>query len=157
VLHEGDRRDVFRLDVGFDSMQLHAGEGVPQHQLQARRHVALPGIGLLGVVAHVRALEEAADNLVQHEDADDRAILYTADQEALDPRLLQALHPVGEGRGIGRRRHPAAMQPTTRLIPPDHFSLVPPGWLAQVDAFSDLESVFEIRLRHVEPSFAKPR
>jgi len=60
---------------------------VPQYQLQAFGHVALAGEGSLRVIPHVGALKEAPDNLVQHEDADDRAILDSADKEAFDPWL----------------------------------------------------------------------
>jgi hypothetical protein len=111
-------------------MQLQNREGVPQHQLQAFRHVALPVERTLRVIPHVGALEEAPHNLVQHEDADDRSILDSADEEAFDPRLPQPLHPLGEGGGIGRWRNPATMDRATRLIPRNHLSLVPAGWLA---------------------------
>jgi hypothetical protein len=137
-------------------VQLHGHECVPQDQLKTFRHVALPVERTLRVVPHVGALEEAADNLVQHEDADDRSVLHPADKEAFDPRLPQALHPVGEGHDIGRWRDPATMHLATRLIPRNHLSLVPASWLAHVDTFAYFESVVELRFRHVVPSHAKP-
>jgi hypothetical protein len=157
ALHEGDRRDVLWLDVRLDPMEPHGDKGMPQHELQALRHVALAVERTLGVVPHVCALKEAADNLVQHENADDRSVLDPADKEAVHPWLPLPFHPLGEGRVIGRWRDPATMDRTTRKIPRDELFLVPPGWLAQVDAFADFEGVFEIRLAHVEPNFAKPR
>jgi hypothetical protein len=137
-------------------MELHGEEGMPQHELQALRHVPLTVERTLRVIPHVGALEEPADNLVQHEDADDRAVLDPADKEALDPGLFQALDPFVERLGIGRWRDPATMDRAARLISRDHHCLIPPGRLTQVDTFADFESVSEIRFRHVAPSFAKP-
>jgi hypothetical protein len=90
-------------------MELHGGERVPKHQLQALRHVALAGKRLHGVVAHVGALKQPPDDLTQGEDAGDRAVLLPADEEALHIRLAAAHHPLREAVRISRRRHQAPM------------------------------------------------
>jgi len=130
---------------------------MPQHELQAFGHVALAVERTLRVVPHVGALEEAANNLVQHKDADDRSVLDPADEEAFDPWLPQPLYPFVEGFGFGRWRDPTTMDQLARSISRDYLCLIPPGWLAQVDAFSDFECAFEARLAHAVPSSVEPR
>jgi len=148
VLHEGDRRDVLRLDVRLDSMQFHGGERVAQHQLQAFHHVALPVERTLRVVPHVGALEEAPNDLTQRINAGDRAILEPAHEEALDIRLPAPRHPLDEGLRVGGRGHPAAVQPTAGRVPSDDLRLITLGWFAQVDPLSDFECAVETRLAH---------
>jgi hypothetical protein len=156
ALDEGDRGGVFRLDIRLHSVQLQGDEGVPQDQLQTFGHVALMVERTLRVIPHVSALEEAADNLVQHEDADDRSVLDPADEEAFDPRFPQALHPFGEGDDIGRWCDPSTMDRATCLVPGNHLCFVAPCRFAQIDALAHLEGTSQIRLAHAEPSLAGP-
>jgi hypothetical protein len=91
-------------------MQLHGDEGMSQYQLQAFRHVALPGMRLLGVVAEVGALKQPPNDLTQGVDTRDRTILEPTDEETLQGGLPAPHHPLSERVGVGGRGHPAAVQ-----------------------------------------------
>jgi hypothetical protein len=138
-------------------MQFHGDEGVPQHQLQTLRHVALPGIRLQGVVTQVGALKQPANDLTQGKDAGDRAILDPADEEALHIRLPAPHHPIGEGLRVGGRRHQAAMERAAGRVAHNDLRLVTAGGFAQVDPLAYLEGLSEVRLEHAEPSLVVPR
>src|SRR6202165_5770717 len=84
-----------------------------EHEAHALRHLALPGVRLLRVIAEVRAVNHSADDLAQDEDADDGVVDEPADEEAFDIGLAAAGHPPGEGFRVGGWQHPASMERAT--------------------------------------------
>jgi hypothetical protein len=102
-----DRRLVAGLDVRLHAVQAEGAEGVVEDLLERLAHQALAGVALMGVVAEVRRLERAADDLRDREHARDLAGVRPAGeqaQEVLAPgaavelvELVGALGRVGPG------------------------------------------------------------
>src|SRR5579859_4676718 len=68
---QGNRGPIVGLDVGFHAVQPEVGEGITEDKLDRLAHVSLPGVRLTHGVAKVRALERAANDLGQIEEAID--------------------------------------------------------------------------------------
>ena len=111
------------------------------HELQPLPHVALAGIGLLGVVPEVGALKQAPHDLTEGKHAHGGVIIKPAYEEALHIRLAAAGHPLLECPGIGRRRDPAAMKRSAGTVPSHDLRLVAVRWLAEVDSFTNFEGI----------------
>jgi hypothetical protein len=138
-------------------VQFHGRKGMSEHEAHALRHVALPMMRPLSVVAEVGGLEHSANDLAQHEDADNGIVEEPADEEAFDIRLAAAGHPPGEGFRVGGWQHPASMQRATQPVRRNDPRPVAPRRLAEVDAFTNLEGPFVIRFRHAVPTIPEPR
>src|ERR1700674_3725238 len=123
-----------------------------EHEAHALRHMALPGVRLLRVIAEVRAVKHSADDLAQDEDADDGVVDEPADEEAFDIGLAAAGHPPGEGFRVGVWQHPASMERATDPVRRNDLRPVALRRLAEVDAFTDLEGPFVIRFWHGGPT-----
>src|SRR6476620_11644766 len=98
-------------------MQLHLAECELERKREAFRHVSVTGERRERVIADVRALENAADDLREIDDASKRLVVVAHDEEARMPRVGRcravARDVCGERAGCRRRLHPARMQPTT--------------------------------------------
>jgi hypothetical protein len=101
---QSQRGLVARLDAGLHPVQAQLLEGVPQHQPQAFRHVALAGGGSEGRVAQGGRLESSPDDIVDGEQAGHRAAAAHADHQPLAAGLGKAcqvspelLHRRGHG------------------------------------------------------------
>ena len=122
----------------------------------AFRHVALPHVGLLGVIAEITALEHAANDLAQDEDADNRPVGKPANEEALDVWLPAAIHPPDEGRRVSWWQNPAAMDVATEPVRRNQLQAVAARRFAQVHTRTDLEGALRIRAGHAGPTSREP-
>src|SRR6202165_2710195 len=127
------------------------------HEAHALRHVALPGVRLLRVIAEVRAVKHSADDLAQDEDADDGVVDEPADEEAFDIGLAAAGHPPGEGFRVGGWQHPASMERATDPVRRNDLRPVALRRLAEGDAVAALEAPFLMRFRHGVATIPEPR
>src|ERR1700737_5599356 len=127
-----------------------------EHEAHALRHVALPGVRLLRVIAEVRAVKHSADDLAQDEDADDGVVDEPADEEAFDIGLAAGGPPPGEGFRVGGWQHPASVERATAPVRRNDPRPVAPRRLAEVDAFTNLEGPFGTRFRPAGPPPTKP-
>src|SRR5690349_13691650 len=91
LTHEADARDerkraaVRRLHVRLDAMQLQRAEGVIEREHERFAHVAVTDERSERVVADVRALERAADDLGEVDDVGERVVVVAQDHEARMP------------------------------------------------------------------------
>ena len=108
---ERERALIARLHVGLHPVESQHLEGDAQREPDALGHESLPGGTGEGVVTDECALQRAAHDLVQVDDADDRAVLTPADQEALAARPPRRIHEGAEGPCVPRRAGPPTVQP----------------------------------------------
>src|SRR4051812_21394177 len=94
---------VARLDVRLEAVQPQRPERLAQQQLHALGHVAVALEARHAAVAEERALQPAADDLAEVEEADEHVVLDAPGEEPLEGVLLVARHV---GRVLLRRgRH----------------------------------------------------
>src|SRR3979411_924018 len=133
-------------------MQLHGRKRMSEHEAHALRHIALPGVRLLGVIAEISAVEHPANDLAQDEDADNGVVVRPADQQALNVWLAAAGHPRGEGFRVGRWPHPAAMERAAQPVRGNELPAVALLRPAEINALAELEGLLVIRFRHAVPT-----
>src|SRR5215831_5258838 len=128
---------------------------------QRFRHIALAGMGGADPIAEERALGRTADDLVQVDGAQDRAVGLPADQEFFVASALGAPQPRHEelAGGLAARggRLPAPEEGRAPASQGHVLALVARGGASQVDALADLERAAERRwaaLRH-HPSLSE--
>src|SRR4029077_7741152 len=100
---ERERAPVARLHVALPPVESQHLEGDAQREPDALGHEPLPGGAGEGVVADECALQRAAHDLVQVDDADDRAVLTPADEEAHATWPPRRIHEGAEGPCVLRR------------------------------------------------------
>src|ERR1700680_2703898 len=134
ALDQRDRRQVAGLDVGLEAMQAQVQEGVPQQQLHALGHVALASVGSADVIAEISALQRAAHDLAEAEDAEDGAAAGAAGEQRQRVRAPRSRQEHLEGDAVQRRRHPGMVQATAGAHQRHQLRLVARRRLSQVDA-----------------------
>jgi hypothetical protein len=138
-------------------MQSHGRKRMSENKAHTLRHVTLAGMWLLCVITEVGTLKHSTDDLAQDEDADDCPVGGAARKKAFDIGLVAAGHPLREGLGIGRRKHPAVMERATEPVRRNDLGAVTTCGSAEVDAFTDLEGRFLFRFGHAVPTIPGPR
>ena len=81
--HELDRGRVAGLDVGLETVKPELREHPREHELQPLAHVTMAGVRGHRAVAEECALERAADDLADVDEADDRAVVAAAYEHRL--------------------------------------------------------------------------
>src|SRR5450755_1106753 len=103
---ERDRCRIARLDVGLETMQLERSEPMAHGRPQAFAHQALALVTGEGVVADVGAAKQAANDVRDLDDADQRAAVATADQQGAVRRRRDPSEVLAELSGSNGRRDP---------------------------------------------------
>src|SRR3989442_5334693 len=130
-------------------------ERVPEHELQPFRHQSPADVRCETVVAEVRALEEAASDLAEVVDADQRLLVAADDEEAAVRRGARANEVrVVLARGLGRV-HPWAVQLPARACEADELVAVGLPRRPQVDTLAFLDHASH-RVRSLCPTKSAP-
>src|SRR5207302_947074 len=108
---EGDRGGVAGLDVGFQSMELKAAEGVAQKELHPFGHVAPAFVRAAPAISEISVLKPAAEDLAQVEDADDGVVFDSTDEKPLIVVPAAAPDVDQESGAGGRRKDPGSVEP----------------------------------------------
>ena len=131
---ERDRRDVAGLDVGLQAVQRQRPERMVEHLLERLAHEPLAGVASARVVAQVRRLERAADDLGDREHAGDRPVLGGTGEQAREVVAARAREQVVELVGPLRRVGPRPVQLPALLREGEEFVAVGAVEHAQVHA-----------------------
>ena len=99
-----ERSRVFRLDVRLDAVESLDGERVPQCELEGLAGEPVSGGRGIRVETAVETLQEAANNLAQVDDGDQRVVdgapPASETKSSPAPRAISALKPAASEGGL---------------------------------------------------------
>ena len=129
-------------------MQFQPAEGEFEREGETVRHQAGPRVRREGVIAEIRAVKRAADDLAEVEHADDRVVADAADEQPGMRRGMRvALRAGAEARDVVAkpgdpvgRPDPAAVQGTARAGRGEKRIGVAKPWRTNVHAWTAVES-----------------